>query len=364
MTGNPRTIVFAFVLLLAGQANASAFTVRWPFDTLQNKYDSVWLEGPIQFGIDGIADADFGQSMQSSGDQPPASMESQPMQESGVPMKMNSYFSSINYPIPSATLMVMFLSDYQAARYTRNFLTGMVMAQYGITSRWTAGIMAEGQKIVGQPITYGGMRFNTYFHVFSSDRLFNITVYGEYEELNGAALYKMEVAGFGGEDLEGSLHIARHTPVRTFEQRVIFYHDWDRKNVTLNLISETGITHSGNDFGYSVGIFRQPQWTGMSTGGKMGDMEGMNDDTAPPILSLRRLGFGLEAMGALGNDQQFGLYWSREQQYAGPLIRYALSMSWTAQLELALGLSDVSDPSVLRFGLGYSIAQFAGRSGR
>jgi len=44
-------------------------------------------------------------------------------------------------------------------------------------------------------------------------------VYGEYEGLNEAGLYKMEVAGFGGEDLSGPLAEARRTPARTFERK-------------------------------------------------------------------------------------------------------------------------------------------------
>jgi len=37
-------------------------------------------------------------------------------------MEMNPYFSALNYPLPKGTMMVMLLSDFQAARSTRNFL--------------------------------------------------------------------------------------------------------------------------------------------------------------------------------------------------------------------------------------------------
>jgi hypothetical protein len=306
-------------------------------------------------GVVATASEDSGHPMPASDDHQPAKDHSATMADSGAVMTMNPYFSPINYPLPQGTLMVMLLPDFQSARYTRNFVTGMIMVQYGITARWTAGVMAEGQKILGQPITYGGLRFNTYFHVFTSDRLLNITIYGEYEHLNAAALYKMEVAGFGGEDLDQPLNEARRTAVHTFEQRAILYHDWNRLNVTLNLVSETGLTTSGNDFGYSLGLFQQPQWMGMASMGSMSGMPGMAETPAPPALSLRRLGFGLEAMGALGDAHQFGFYWSREQHYLGPLVSYTLSASWTAHAELAIGLSDVSDPSVLRMGLGYSM---------
>src|ERR1035437_4271006 len=83
-------------------------------------------------------------------------------------------------------MMVMLLSDFQAARSTNDFFTGMSMVQYGLTDRWTVGFMAEGQKIFGLPTTYGGLRVNSYFRVFPRDRLLNFTLYGEYEGLNGA----------------------------------------------------------------------------------------------------------------------------------------------------------------------------------
>ena len=66
----------------------------------------------------------------------------------------------------------------------------MLMADYGITSQWTVALMAEGQKIAGLPVTYGGIRINTYFHLFRDKRLLNLTLYGEFEDLNGASLYK------------------------------------------------------------------------------------------------------------------------------------------------------------------------------
>jgi len=285
----------------------------------------------------------------------------QPKGESTSPppeAQMNSYFAAINYPIAKDTLMVMVLPDFQIARTGPNFFTEMEMVEYGITSRWSAGFMVEKQKISGLPATFGGLRFNTYFRLFPQDHLLNFTLYGEYEYLNGAALYKMEVAGFGGEDLEGPLSVARNLPAHTFEQRAIVYHDWGRVNVTVNFISETGLESHENDFGYAWGIFRQPEWMGMTTGKNMAGM------SAPPVLSLRRLGLGVEMIGALGNNHQFGFYWHRQQQYIGPVFSYSPLPHWTVRLEPALGLSDVSDPFVLRMGLEYSMDHFLHRLAR
>ena len=89
--------------------------------------------------------------------------------------------------------MVMLLSDFQSARSTNDFFTGMSMVQYGLTDRWTVGFMAEGQKIFGLPTTYSGLRINSYLRVFPHDHLLNFTLYGEYEGLNGAALYKSDI---------------------------------------------------------------------------------------------------------------------------------------------------------------------------
>jgi len=275
--------------------------------------------------------------------------------------QMNPYFTAINYPLPRDTMVFMLLPDFQVAQYTRNFFTGMGMVQYGVSSRWTVGFMAEGNKIAGLPAIYGGLRVNTYFRVFPQDRILNFTVYGEFEELNAAALYKMEIAGFGGEDLGGPLAAARHTPARTFEQRAIVYHDWGRTNLTFNFISETGLSRPGNDFGYALGAFRQPLWAGMAG---MTGMAGMAGMSTPPALSLQRVGFGLEMMGSLGNNHRFGFDWPSEQQYLGPVFGYALSPSWTVRVEPMFGLSGVSDPFVLRMGVMYSIDSFARRLAR
>jgi hypothetical protein len=220
--------------------------------------------------------------------------------------------------------------------------------------------MTEGQKIFGLPTTYGGIRVSSYFKVLPKDHLLNFTLYGEYEGLNGAGLYKMEVAGFGGEDLDQPLAPARRTAVRTFEQRAIMYHDWGRLNLTFNFISETSLQGGGNDFGYAWGVFRQAAYRAMGTGKDMAGMPGMEKTgmekkKAPPLFSIQRLGYGLEMIGALGNTDQFGFDWQRQQHYVGPVFSYAIAKNWTIHVEPAIGLSAVSDPFVLRMGVGYSI---------
>jgi hypothetical protein len=270
--------------------------------------------------------------------------------------QMDPYFSTLNNTVPRDMMMVMLLPDFQSAQSSNDFTTGMVMVQYGLTSSLTVGFMAEGQKISGLPATYGGLRVNSYFRLFPRDRLLNFTLYGEYEGLNGAALYKMEVAGFGGEDLNVPLELARRTPVRTFEQRAIMYHDWGRVNLTFNFINETGLESGENDFGYAWGVFRQPAYMAMETNKNMTGMAGMPPQKkVPPVFSLERLGYGFEMIGALGNTDQFGFDWQRQQHYVGPVFSYSVSKSWTVHVEPAFGLSRVSDPFVLRMGIGYSI---------
>lgn len=229
----------------------------------------------------------------------------------------------------------------------------MLMSEYGLTPRWTVGAMVEGQKIAGLPATYGGWRLNTYIHLFSDDRLLNLTLYGEYEDLNGAALYKMEIAGFGPEDLTEPLDLARHAQVRTFEQRVIIYHDWGRLNATFNFVRETALqAPHGNDYGYALGIFYAPSWMSGAMDGMEG-MKGMEGMTDPPLLSMSRLGYGLEIIGALGDDQKFGFHWNAQQHYVGVVLGYALSSRLSVHLEPAFGLSSESDPFMLRMGVAF-----------
>jgi len=294
---------------------------------------------------------------------PPAGLAAQsmprPMSRPDQPQagaRMDPYFTAINYPLAQGTLMVMALPDFQMARTGPAFTTTMEMAEYGITPRWSAGLMAEEQRVSGLAATFGGLRFNTYFRLLARDHVLHFTLYGEFEDLNQAALYKMEVSGFGGEDLVGSLAAARNAPARTFEQRAIVYHDWGRLNATFNFISETGLETHDNAFGYAWGLFRQPAAMGMAGDAGMAAM--------PPLLSLRRLGLGVEMMGALGDNHHFGLYWHRQQQYLGPVFSYAPLPRWSLRLEPAWGLSAVSDPFVLRMGLEYTVDDFARRLAR
>ena len=156
----------------------------------------------------------------------------------------------------------------------------------------------------------------------------------------------MEVAGFGGEDLEGSLYEKRRTPVRTFEQRTIMYHDFGRLNVTFNFINETNLDSHANDFGYTWGIFRHSA-LGM-TDPTMAAMSGIPASSPPPALSSQRLGYGAEMLGALGDTHEFGLHRDRQQHYVGPVFSYVVSPHFTVTMEPTFGLSTVSDPFIMR----------------
>lgn len=284
---------------------------------------------------------------------------------SSLPAQMNPYFTAVSDPMPKDMLMVMLLPDYQHARTTNDFVTGMAMVEYGVTSRLTVGFMVEGQAIPGLAPAYGGIRVNTYLRLLPRDHLLNFTLYGEYEGLNGAALYKMEVSGFGGEDLVGPLGVARRTQARTFEERAIMYHDWGRTNFTFNFINETGLSSPGNDMGYALGIYRRPQYSGMAMAMGMEmdakDMAAMANAPAPSRFSLKRFGYGMEMIGALGDSHQFGFDWHNQQQYVGPVFGYSLSRNWDVRVETLVGLSGVSDPLVLRTGVSYSFDHFAKR---
>lgn len=273
--------------------------------------------------------------------------------------QMNPYFTAISNTMPKNHLMLMLLPDYQLARVGPNYLTYMGMAEYGITNRWTAGFMIEGQKISGLANTYGGVRFNTYYQLFPHDNLLHLTLYAEYEYLDQASLYKMEVSGFGVSDLTQPLHVARNLPAHTLEQRVIAYHNWGRLNLTGNFVSEFDFENHNDYFGYVWGLFRYPKWNVMSSANDMGGKM-----TAPPAVSLDRVGYGVEMMGGLGDTQQFGFDWHRQQQYLGPVFSYWITRKLRLRLEPTSGLSSVSDHFVLRMGLDYSINHlFGGRRG-
>ena len=98
---------------------------------------------------------------------------------------------------------------------------------------------------------------------------------------------------------------------------MIVYRDWDRLNATFNFIRETAIQGPyGSNYGYALGVFFRPSWMSES-------MAGMADMTEPPAFSMSRLGYGLEMIGALGDNQRFGFDWSAQQHYLGTVLTYA-----------------------------------------
>jgi len=79
--------------------------------------------------------------------------------------------------------------------------------------------------------------------------------------------------------------------------------------------------------------------------------------TAPPALSLSRLGYGLEMIGALGDEPRFGFDRNAQQHYLGAVLSYVISSRWSARFEPAFGLTDVSDPFMPRMGVAYMFGQ-------
>jgi hypothetical protein len=84
-----------------------------------------------------------------------------------------------------------------------------------------------------------------------------------------------------------------------------------------------------------------------------GSMAGMDNMAAAPAHPMSRFGYGLEMIGALGDNERFGFYWNSQQHYLGPVVSYAPSARWSLRLEPAFGLSDVSDRFMLRMGVAY-----------
>jgi hypothetical protein len=91
----------------------------------------------------------------------------------------------------------------------------------------------------------------------------------------------------------------------------------------------------------------------------MAEMDGM---IVPPVLSISRLGYGMEMFGALGNNEQFGFDWNAQQHYLGAILTYAIPSSWSVRLEPAFGLSDVSDHFILRTGVVYMLGQSSSKT--
>ena len=188
---------------------------------------------------------------------------------------------------------------------------------------------------------FTGFRWENRYRIFQEQVPLNPMVYMEYEDLDPATRYKMEVSGWVNPPYaEGGGEPDRE---RILETRLVLSQDFGSLNFSLNWINETDLANAETAFGYALG----GMWM-------IHDSQEENEHHSHESHegSKGAMGVGLELYGALGDTQSFGFTPSRQEHYLGPILMYHFSQHWMFHTQLAIGLSKTSD-NLVRLNFGY-----------
>jgi hypothetical protein len=216
--------------------------------------------------------------------------------------------------------------------------------EYGVTARWTSELYLEGQSTWGDSTVFTGWRWENRYKPPKREYWINPVLYLEYEDINEASRIQKEVEG-GGPDL--SSRNALLTPGRNheLESKLILssdYHDW---NISENFTAAKNFSQSeGVEFGYAFGVSR-PLATLAS---------GANCRFCRENLIL-----GAEIYGGLGSTLGFGV--RDTAHYVAPVLSWTVSDNSTLRFSPGFGLTQESNPVLIRFGYTYEVQNFGSR---
>ena len=101
-----------------------------------------------------------------------------------------------HHPEEKGEVEVMLMTDYAKSKVGGNNIPQMLEIEYGVTKKLTTELMLEGQKTMGDTWVFTGWRWENRYRLFERELPVNPMIYVEWENLNGATKYKMEVSGF------------------------------------------------------------------------------------------------------------------------------------------------------------------------
>ena len=227
------------------------------------------------------------------------------------------------------------------------YVAPWVEIEYGVMTRWTIELYLEGISTRNDSTIWTGWRFENRFRPLRREHWINPILYFEYESINEASGIQKEVVG-NAEISDESNADLRREHAHELEAKLILsstYHDW---NIAENFIVEKNLSEDeGFEFGYAFGVYR-------------------------PLSSLasgRNCRFcrenftaGAEVYGGLGSTNGFGF--KDTAHYFAPVISWQVSDNSTLRFSPAIGLTDVSARSLIRFGYSYEIRGFGDRVAR
>jgi hypothetical protein len=219
--------------------------------------------------------------------------------------------------------------------------------EYGITSQWTSELYFEGQSTWGDSTAFTGWRLENRFKPLKREHWINPVLYLEYENLNEASRIQKEIEG-SGPDLTARNALLTQEHGHELETKLILssnYRDW---NISENFIVAKNFSQSeGVEFGYSFGVARP-----LAT---LASAENCR-------WCLENFIVGAEMYGGLGSTLAFGIH--DTAHYVAPVISWAVGDHSTLRFSPSFGLTDQSNPILIRLGYSYEIQGFGTKISR
>jgi hypothetical protein len=208
--------------------------------------------------------------------------------------------------------------------------------EYGLTGWWTAELYLEGIMPRGDRNAFTGWRVENRFRPFKSEHAITPVIYVEYENINEASRIQKEVVGAGALPFE-PIDELRDEHAHELEGKLILSSavgDW---NVAENFILEKNLSENeGFEFGYAFGVSRS---LGTLASG------------ASCRFCRENVRLGAELYGGLGSSEEFAR--SEQRHYLAPVVSWALGNRTSVKASVGFGLTDTSDPYIVRLGIAY-----------
>jgi len=309
------------------------------------------------------------------------------------------YFVTYNHHIEKGETELMIMTDFtEPAERTGAvgfYQSNMIELEYGVTGQWATELMLEGFfDFTHKAGKFTGFRLENRYRLYKEkNRGINPVLYMEYEDLDPATRFKMEVSG--REDDKGDPGELEGKRERILETRLILSRDFGPYNIAFNWINETDTRRGGfTDFGYALGIRRilgdhRHEREETESESEPSSMPGNDSYRCPmhpdqktdqpgkcPICGMELVAdqrpgrhglppgkptrlsrwkpaaIGLELYGGVGNNHAFGGPSKVQQHYLQPIIMFHPRKDMMIHIATAFGLTGVSD-DLLRTGVAF-----------
>jgi len=227
------------------------------------------------------------------------------------------------------------------------FFSPYMELEYGTTAWWTTEFYLEGQGTSGDSGLFTGWRLENRFRPLAREHWINPVLYFEYENINEASRILKEIVGNSPELNEPNDELREHH-AHELEAKLILsstVHDW---NISENFIVEKNLSESeGFEFGYALGVSRP-----------------LSRIASSKSCRFCRENFvaGFEMYGGLGSTLGVGLH--DTTHYLAPVISWQVSDNSSIRFSAGAGLTDTSNPVILRVGYSYEIRGFGNKVAR